>query len=238
MARGVRRLDAIVLSHADADHYNGLPDLLDRFPVGAVLVPPGFDAGDENPFAADLLKGVRARAVPVREVVEGVSWEASGTGFRFLVRHPPAGWGVATPDNARSVVLDVSAGGRHALLTGDIDGEGLATLMSGPCETEGPADVLLSPHHGGRTANPPALFEWADPAVVVVSQRAPAANVRDPLTLIESRGRPVLRTWKRGALTFRWAPEGVRARGFLDAGEADFPRGSAPDYARRPASGP
>ena len=42
-ARGVTRLDAVILSHADMDHYDGLPDLLDRFPIGAVLVPPGFE---------------------------------------------------------------------------------------------------------------------------------------------------------------------------------------------------
>ena len=30
-ARGVRKIDVLILSHADADHYNGLPDLLDRF---------------------------------------------------------------------------------------------------------------------------------------------------------------------------------------------------------------
>src|SRR5262249_8919797 len=37
-SRGISHLDAIVISHADADHYNSLPELLRRFSVGAVYV--------------------------------------------------------------------------------------------------------------------------------------------------------------------------------------------------------
>ena len=40
---------------------------------------------------------------------------------------------------------------------------------------------MLAPHHGGRTSNPPWLYDWARPALVVVSQRPPAAGSRDPL---------------------------------------------------------
>jgi competence protein ComEC len=39
-ARGVTHLDAVVISHADADHYNALPELLERFSVGVVYVSP------------------------------------------------------------------------------------------------------------------------------------------------------------------------------------------------------
>src|SRR5262249_12689954 len=37
-ARGVGRIDSLFLSHADQDHYNGVLDLLDRFPIGVVYV--------------------------------------------------------------------------------------------------------------------------------------------------------------------------------------------------------
>ncbi len=96
-SRGVRRLDAVILSHADADHYNGLPDLLDRFAVGAVLVPPGFE-GPANPGAGRLLDSARARGVPVRTIVAGDRWEAAGA--RFSVRHPPRR-GAARPATTR-----------------------------------------------------------------------------------------------------------------------------------------
>ena len=34
-SRGIRRIDEVFISHADLDHFNGLPALLDRFTVGA-----------------------------------------------------------------------------------------------------------------------------------------------------------------------------------------------------------
>ena len=39
-SRGISHLDAVVLSHADTDHYNSLPELLQRFSVGVVYVSP------------------------------------------------------------------------------------------------------------------------------------------------------------------------------------------------------
>src|SRR5207344_1165443 len=38
--RGILRIDGIILSHADIDHYNAVPGLLERFRVGAVYVSP------------------------------------------------------------------------------------------------------------------------------------------------------------------------------------------------------
>ncbi len=39
-SRGLTHIDAVVLSHADSDHYNALPELLERFSVGTVYVSP------------------------------------------------------------------------------------------------------------------------------------------------------------------------------------------------------
>jgi competence protein ComEC len=43
---GVHRIDTLVLSHADTDHFNAVPELLDRFAVGEIVVPPPFLASD------------------------------------------------------------------------------------------------------------------------------------------------------------------------------------------------
>ena len=51
-------------SHADQDHYNALPDLLDRFQIGELVIPSGF-VNEQNPGASLLLDQVRARGIPV-----------------------------------------------------------------------------------------------------------------------------------------------------------------------------
>ena len=216
-ARGVRRIEAVLLSHADADHYNGLPDLLDRFSIGAVRVASGF-AGAANPEAVRLLDLVKARGVPIETIAAGDHWEASGA--RFAVWHPPEGWHPAAKDNARSLVLDIEANGRHALLTGDLEDDGLLQIVSRP-KPAPPPDVFLAPHHGGRTANPEWLYLWANPAQVVVSQRPPAAGARDALALLDAKGVPLHRTWRSGAVALHWKPDGIGVTGFLDESKSD-----------------
>ena len=73
-----------------------------------------------------------------------------------------------------------------------------------------------SPHHGGKSANPSWLYSWARPRTVVVSQRPPAPGTTDTLTPLERAGTPVLRTWQRGAIHFRWTPDRIITQGFLD----------------------
>jgi competence protein ComEC len=213
-ARGIRHIDAVILSHADSDHYNGLLDLLDRFSIGVVRVPPGF-AGPANPGTGALLDTVRGRGVPVRSIAAGDHWEAAGA--RFSVWHPPSNAALApalvgASDNARSVVLDLEAEGHHVVLTGDLEGPGLDAFSRRPLP---PVDVLLAPHHGGRTANPTWLYEWAEPRLVVVSQRQPTAGSKDALAWLDQQ-HLLLRTWARGAIRLKWTKNGVVALGFRD----------------------
>ncbi len=211
-ARGISQLDAVILSHADADHYNGLPDLLDRFSIDAVLVAQGF-AGLSNPGAVSLLNLVRARGVRVQTLAAGDGWNDGP--FHFSVLHPPADWNLASTDNARSIVLDVSHNRHHFLLTGDLEADGLASFVKQAREE--PIAVFLSPHHGGLTANPVWLFDQVRPSRVVVSQRPPIAGGRDAMSPLEGRGIPVWRTWKRGAIRLEWKADGIELSGFRDA---------------------
>ena len=209
--RGVRTIECVILSHADADHYGGLNDVLDRFAVNEVRVPPGF-GGPGNPDAARLLDRLRSRRVLVRERVAGDHTDL-GPGASATALHPPKGWLPTAPDNARSVVLDVRAEGRRLLLTGDLEGPGLSALAAAPSPQP---DAMLSPHHGSRASNPEWLYRWAEPRRVIVSQARPKPSTRDPLAFLKEDAIPVDRTWERGAILLKFEPGGLAVRGFLD----------------------
>ncbi|WP_422928443.1 DNA internalization-related competence protein ComEC/Rec2 [Singulisphaera sp. PoT] len=228
-SRGISHVEMIILSHADSDHYNGLPELLDRFSIGAVRVAPGF-AGETNPGAVALLNFAKARGVPVEPIAERMQWEWAGA--RYSVRFPPSEPNLATSDNARSVVLDIESQGRDLLLTGDLEEEGLVELTKQP---RTPVDVILSPHHGGRTANPDWFYDWANPKVIAVSQRPPTRGTRDALESLEGAGIPLYRTWKQGAIRLRWEAGGLTTRGFLDPPDRAEADTSRPQ--ERPAAG-
>ncbi len=210
------RIDLVLLSHADSDHYGGLADLLDRFPITEVQAPPGFATGP-NSGAIELINQVRSRGIPVRSIAAPFSWENGGV--RFTVWHPSARWHLETSDNARSLVLDIAYLGRHLLLTGDLELLGLDELVLRPAP-DPPPDVMLAPHHGGRSANPDWLYDWAKPQIVVVSQRPPPPRTNDALSQVALRGMSLLRTWQLGAIRLRWSDGGIDIRTFVGQKQA------------------
>ncbi len=60
------------------------------------------------------------------------------------------------------------------------------------------------------------LYNWARPKAVIVSQRMPVPGTNDALTPVERSGTPLLRTWQRGAVHFRWRSDQIITEGFLD----------------------
>ncbi|MDX2038237.1 MAG: ComEC/Rec2 family competence protein [Isosphaeraceae bacterium] len=214
-ALGVRRLDAIVISHADADHFNGVVEVIERIPTSVVRLTSDFDAlGDTA--ARELIESIRAMGTPIEPMNEGDSIILSES-TRLDAIHPPIGLLDGAADNERSLVLAGELGAGRFLLTGDLEGAGLRRLL----ETNPPAEpfeVVLAPHHGARAANPPSLFDWTRAEVVVASQKPPIGlaldfdrrslppsdvDVDDPLSSAIPPQTTLLRTWRRGMITIR-----------------------------------
>ena len=114
--RGLAHLDAVVLSHPDIDHYNALPELLDRFSVGAVYVLPVMFK--KNRMIAALREAIEEHSVP-REVSAGGCLDMDGDCL-VEVLHPPRN-GILGSDNAKSLVLAVEYRGRRIVLPGDLE---------------------------------------------------------------------------------------------------------------------
>ena len=113
-------------------------------------------------------------------------------------------------------MLDVAYAGRHLLLTGDLEQLGLVELVARP-RPEPPPDVFLAPHHGGRTANPEWLYEWAKPRLVVVSQRpVDPRDQRRPVRRSNAEEFPSSEPGERARSACDGRDDGIAARGFLD----------------------
>ena len=158
-----RTIDHLVISHADADHFNAVPELLERFVVGEVVVTDAFLASDA-PAARGVVAEIRRRGIRLRRVQAGDSF-AVDAHCRVRVLHPPPG-PPSGSDNEASVVLAVEAAGRRWLLTGDLEGAAAARFVAADPDT---CDVLLAPHHGSATSLPPDIAAATRPRVVVVS---------------------------------------------------------------------
>jgi competence protein ComEC len=204
--RRIRRIDEVLLSHADLDHFNGLPSLLEQFPVGQVTLTPTF-ADKTTPGVRETLAALERSGIAMRIVKAGDRLSAHDVAIEVL--HPPPS-GPEGNENARSLVLLVRHAGHSLLLTGDLEGTGLTRVLGMPSL---PVDVLMAPHHGSKAANPAGLIGWCKPRLVVACQGPPQWPTQVPAAY-ESRGATFLGTWPHGAVTIMSHRTGLVAETF------------------------
>jgi competence protein ComEC len=212
-----------VISHADTDHFNAVPELLSRFSVGEFVVSPHF-RGAASAAVLDLLTLVAERRIPVRTVQAGDSF-AADPWCRVRVLHPdgPGVPGIGSQDsgvpwpgtdNEKSLVLCVESSGRRLLLTGDLEGTALQQFVARGLDS---CDVLVAPHHGTRTSLPADIARETRPAVVLVSGRGGPAwpDVRSAYADVAGgRVTTVLKTGGDGAVAVTMSAVAVRLAQF------------------------
>jgi competence protein ComEC len=210
--RGILRIDGIVISHADIDHYNAVPGLLERFTVGTVYVSPMmFDGIDDRQTRGPevLLKAIRAANVPIREIWSGDQLRLDPDTVLHVI-HPPR-QGVLGSDNANSLTLSVEHAGRRMLLPGDLETPGIEDVMA---ELPYDCDVLLAPHHGSRRSDPPGFAAWSTPNWVVISGSG-RDDVRPVVQTYERAGANVLQTNQTGAVHFSFNDGSIKIASWL-----------------------
>ena len=161
--RGVRRLEALLLSHPHLDHIGGAAALFDDLPVG-VVVDPGLPRG--TGAFVDVLQAAQARGSGWRAAREGDRYSLDGaelTVLSSLERERETTGGDVVNEN--SLVVLLTFGAFSALLTGDAP----VAIEEAAVRRSGPVDVLKVGHHGSRTSTSAAFLEAARPALAVIS---------------------------------------------------------------------
>lgn len=190
LARGVDRVDVLVLSHADRDHAGGADGLLGRLPVARIV------SGEHEAVGL-------AAAEPCR-AAQG--WEWSGVRFRFL--HPGD---LPGEGNDASCVLHIEAGGRSVLLPGDI-GRTVEARLAREQPQALASDVLVAGHHGSATSSGSRFLDAVGPSLVLYSAGYanpfgfPAREVRER---VSARGVRALNTGTSGAIELHLGADGA-----------------------------
>lgn len=167
-AIGVRRIDTLVVSHGDLDHFAGVLDVAESVPIGRILVPPQLLAeARDQPWGATrhLVDELANRGVPVEPVTRG--WQSSQGTATIRAMWPESEF-TADRDNETSVVLSVVAGHARLLLVGDIEDQAMTALMRSGDDLR--AQVLELPHHGSFEPDAsPQFLEAVGPELVLQS---------------------------------------------------------------------
>ena len=188
---GCRELAYLVLTHYDQDHLNGVPALLERMPVKALLLPATEDPGEAG---GAILAAAQAHGTQVRYIQEET---VLSLGAARLTVYPPLG---AEGDNERGLAAVCTAGDFDLLITGDMSAatERLFLSRYGLPDTE----VLVAGHHGSKYSTSKELLEALTPETVVISVGSNSYGhpADETLRRLAQSGAALCRTDKQGTI--------------------------------------
>jgi competence protein ComEC len=199
---GVHRVPLVVISHFHADHVGGLAELLDGWPVGALLVNETVTAG-----AVLALAQADAHDVPVQVARAAERFTVGPAVVEVLSPVPGPRAGAqdseeSSAENDQSLVTRIEVAGLSLLATGDLEESGQKAVLR---LVEGRAlrvNLLKVPHHGSARQDE-AFLAATGARIALIGVGAentyghPAVSTVNRLTRL---GMAVARTDEHGAI--------------------------------------
>lgn len=191
-SRGIERLEAVVVSHADEDHAGGSASVLAGMRVDWVASP----LPDDHPAVAPVAERYRCW--------RGDRWRWGEVAFEFLHPGPERTTAQKSSTNATSCVLRVESPAGAVLLTGDIEASQERFLVEKLEPRWLRADLLIAPHHGSNGSSSMPFLRAVSPSLAIAQagyrnrfgHPGDKARVR-----YEAAGVELLRTDRDGAIS-------------------------------------
>lgn len=205
---GDRRIDLVLMTHPQLDHFGGFIDVLRQYDVGAFL---GTGRVGTSKAYGELMRVIRERKIPYITLQRG-----SRIVYRDVVID------VLSPNkrnllskelNDGCLVLRIQTPEARALFTCDA-GENVERELAASDDVR--ADILKAGHHGSRFSSSAAFLRVVSPkvAVIEVGKNSYGHPTKDTLTRLANVGATIFRTDKNG--TVRMMVDGGALRVFAE----------------------
>ena len=208
--QGVTHLDAIVITHKDADHAGALRQLAGVIDIAHVYVHA--DLLDKD-FMAAVLES--ARWVTSDRGAEGVrpgSVLQAGD-FSLTVLAPQDGGKSENDDSLICLIkYDANVDGRieaRGVLTGDAEKDAMRDVVP----QVGDIDFLKVAHHGSKGGLSEEQLSTLSPEVALIGVGADnkyGHPTKETLQMLEEHGARIYRTDKQGAISIAFSADGMR----------------------------
>lgn len=141
---GIRKLDAMIISHFHKDHVGGAATILKEIPVSMVYMPDyeGTKKVYEEMMAVLNESG---STIPYERLSENLSFTLGNAEYRL---YPSPIKFDGNNDNDVSMAACLEYNGHTALFAGDLEQDGITNLLKNKDIPEGYYDILKLPHHG------------------------------------------------------------------------------------------
>jgi competence protein ComEC len=211
--RGLSEIDYVVATHPDADHIDGLNDVLKNFRVRGVLVARSPANDSEFVKFSETLRQTRT---PLETIETGDTMRVGSVEINVL--WPPPSSDVS--DNDNSVVLRILLGERSILFTGDIERVAERSLVTSSHPLR--ADVVKAPHHGSKTSSTEPFVLATKPQFAIISVGRNSMFGHPHKEVVErwqTNGASVLTTGHSGTITITTDGRDLTLTTFLGADE-------------------
>lgn len=191
-ARGVEKLDCIIITHFDQDHVGGAARIINNFPVERILQSNSPKDSEEY---EKYLKAVTNAGIEPETVRETLTFVLDGV--RYTVNAPKRSTYANDASNNSSLIVSVENGENRLLFTGDAEDERMEEFLS---EDWGTYDFLKVPHHGRWQETLSPLVDMTAPRYAVVTSSDDEPEDAQTLQLLQSAGVETYLT-RNGAVT-------------------------------------
>ena len=209
-ALGVKTLPSLVISHANFDHFSGVPTVVEEVGVERMLVNPYFEQATATGPAARQLAAALPPSTPPPTVIQAGDRLALGQASLEVLWPPDDlddNWNI----NDRSLVIRLRAHRRSVLFPGDVERSAIRALLAAHDDgrIDLRSDVLIAPHHGSVIAGDTAAFYAAvSPTVIVVSTAKERPRLAPLVRETLGNSCRLISTRDAGAVTVRITPAG------------------------------
>ncbi len=186
---GISQVDAVILTHFDADHCGGVPQLLDRVTVDRIIMPDL-----DVPAKHLLLEEAAAHDTAVTLLTTEALIRTNHTSMWLFPQEK------GKIGNEASLCLLATAAEYDILITGDLSSEGeLALLARYPLPT---LDLLVVGHHGSAGSTCDHLLQTLQPKTALISagKNSYGLPAEETLTRLRKARVRLLRTDRDGTI--------------------------------------
>jgi len=159
-----RTIDLLIISHDNADHLTALPEIVQRYRIGAIAISGYAGSGRHEAILSRLLSSettiIHAHAGQIIDMGNDVTID-------FLWPPSRVSASLARGFNNVSVVSRIHYQNKSILFTGDIESIAEETLVRTGADLH--SDVLKVAHHGSKTSSIEAFLQKVNPSVAVIS---------------------------------------------------------------------
>ncbi len=164
---GISKIDAIIISHNDVDHINGIPEIVEHCNVGQIYANDAFLSTSDTWGTAEYLrKDMREKGFDIESVGQALNFDSS-TNIRILWPDETASQFTELSDNDSSLVCLIEFADRRILLCSDIEELAQAELLR--LNPELRADIVVIPHHGSSKTLKQDFLENLGPEFLICS---------------------------------------------------------------------